>query len=138
VVERTLRIGFQAGFWIPFAACTWLALTPSPPEAVFRLSDVLLHIVAFAYLTFMLCLAYPAAPAHGPARRWILPALAMLGYGLLLEALQGAVFSRHASVGDMGTDLIGIVLGLACYRLLGGWMRDFTAGALTRVFGDGR
>lgn len=138
MVDRTLRVAFHAGFWIPLALCTWLALTPSPPDAVFRISDVLLHIFAFTYLTFMLCLAFPADAERGALRRWILPALLMFGYGVLLEVLQGTAGARHASLKDLGTDLVGIALGLGAFRVLGTWMQEVAAGALGRMLGSGR
>lgn len=100
-----------AGFWIAFVAVTWLALTPEPPKAISGISDVLLHAIAFAVLTFLL------AEAHFP-RRLFWPMLLMALYGPLIEVLQGTFFGRAAEMKDFWVDLIGIVLGAGLFRAL--------------------
>lgn len=114
--EGALRGCLRAGFWVPLAACTYLALTPSPPDAVFHVSDVVLHGGAFAYLTFALTLAHPKAegwPAAG----------SMLGYGLLLEVLQSFEPARTAELKDLLVDLAGIAVGLSLARIAGAPVR---------------
>lgn len=114
--DRAARVCLLAGFWIPLAVCTWLALTPSPPQAVFRIGDVVLHALAFSYLTFSLGLAHPGQRA---------PALAawMLAYGILIEALQSLETARSAELKDLLVDGAGIAVGLALLRSVGGWSR---------------
>lgn len=114
--DRTARCGLLAAFWLPLAVCTWLALTPSPPEAVARVSDIVLHALAFSYLTFALGLAYQRSPAP-------LLAIWMFGYGALIELIQGLEPARDAELKDLGVDLAGIVVGLTALRLIGGWCR---------------
>ena len=121
--ERAARFCLTAGFWVPLALCTWLAFTPSPPEAVFRVSDLLLHGFAFAYLSFSLSLAH-----HLSAVR---VALWMLGYGVLIEVLQGLIPERTPEFKDLLVDGAGIAVGLVAARLLGAWSRR----TLTRVLG---
>ena len=111
-------------FWLPLVACTWLALTPSPPEPVFRVSDVVLHGAAFGYLTFALGLAYDRL--HGAAvAGW------MLAYGVLIELLQSFEPARSAELKDLLVDTAGILAGLVMLRAVGSWSRQL----LRRIIG---
>jgi uncharacterized protein YfiM (DUF2279 family) len=116
LADRTSRLCLQIAFWIPLTICTWLALTPSPPDAVFRVSDVVLHGAAFAYLTFALGLAWPAAGLWAMAG-------AMFGYGALIEAVQSFEPARSAEVKDLLVDVAGIVTGLLLWNVFGDWSR---------------
>ncbi|MFM8354983.1 MAG: VanZ family protein [Gammaproteobacteria bacterium] len=102
-----LRARF-ALFWLLLLGCSVLALIPQPPSGVASTSDVLLHLGAFFTLTCSLAAARPAAPAWqtGP---WL------VGYGALIELLQGASGWRHAEWGDFGVDVVGVALGLAAW-----------------------
>jgi VanZ family protein len=120
--ERVSRALFLLGFWPPLLICTWLALTPSPPEAVFRLGDVVLHAFAFTYLTFTLGLA------HSGLAAWRV-AVWMLAYGALIEVLQGLGPTRSPELKDLLVDAVGISVGLGLLWLLGAWTRR-TAGAV--------
>lgn len=125
--ERVAAALLAIAFWVPLAVCTYLALHPSPPDAVFRLSDVLLHGFAFTYLTFSLALAH-----HH--RHWLVPGLWMLGYGLLIELLQSLEAARTAEAGDVLVDVAGIGFGLLAYGWIGPALRDLAnrlAGLLT-------
>jgi VanZ family protein len=115
LAEKALRFCLLAGFWLPLAVCTYLALTPSPPEAVFGIGDFVPHAFAFTYLTFALGLAHPPVRA-------LVPGLWMLGYGLLLEVVQSFEASRSAEVKDLAVDLLGICLGLLAAR----WLAEST------------
>lgn len=101
-----------AAFWIALAVCTYLALTPSPPDAVTAFSDVVLHAFAFTVLTF-LCSA-----AHFRLS-YLAPALCMLAYGVALELAQGQIAERSAEFGDVLVDLVGIGVGLVLVRFVG-------------------
>lgn len=114
----------QAAFWVPLMVCTYLALTPNPPEPVTRMSDVALHGVSFVYLTFAARLAFPGA-------RPITLALWMLGYGAFLELAQSFEPQRDAELKDLLVDLGGIAAGLAAGRLLG----DRVRGAVRTLLG---
>lgn len=115
--DRIVGAGLLLAFWIPLAACTYLALTPAPPDAVFRVSDVVLHAGAFVYLTFALGLA------HGRLRP-LTVALAMLGYGAALEIAQSFQPQRSPELKDLLVDGAGIAVGLALLGTLGGWSRQ--------------
>lgn len=113
VASSLLRVGF----WLPLAVCTYLAFTPSPPEAVFRISDVALHGFAFAYLTFTLGLAHRL-------RRWWQTAAWMIAYGMFIEIVQSFEPERSAEVKDVVVDCVGIVLGLVGFYYAGERMRS--------------
>lgn len=126
LVERALRYCLWVGFWLPLAVCTYLALTPSPPESVFQIGDVFLHAFAFTYLTFCLNLAYPS-------QRALVSGVWMLGYGLLLEVVQSFEAARSAELKDLLVDLVGICLGLLAARWMAESTRRFLAQLLQRV-----
>ena len=127
MADRLAVLCFRLGFWLPLALATWLALTPSPPEVVFRVGDVVLHTGAFVYLTFALRLAHPGL-------HWLPAALGMLGFGLLLELLQGLGGIRVCEWRDLAADALGIVVGLVAYRLLGVRVRRTVAAVLGWLF----
>jgi VanZ family protein len=113
---RLARGLFRLGFFLPLLVCTYLALIPDPPDnPVLRLSDVILHGAAFAYLTFALCLmlirrgdgGWAAVRSVGPA-----VLVAMFGYGLFLEVVQGFIPERTAEMKDLMVDAAGISAGL--------------------------
>ena len=114
----------RLAFWAPLALCTWLALTPGPPEAVAEISDVVLHLLAFAYLAFALSLA------HFPSR-WLMTLVCLLIYGAGLELLQSTLATRSAELKDLGMDLAGILVGLGLYRAMG----NAIFGLTERMFG---
>lgn len=127
--ERAARVVWRIGFWLPLGLCTWLALTPSPPDAVFRVSDVVLHALAFSYLTFALGLAY------GGLRHLLVAAL-MLLYGVFLEVAQSFEPARSPELKDLLVDLVGILLGLGALLAVGEWSRRVLRRVLAgRLFG---
>jgi VanZ family protein len=114
--ERLAGLALALAFWIPLAICTYLAFDPSPPESVFRVSDVALHAFAFTYLTFALSLAH----RH---QHWLLPAAWMLAYGLFIEFVQAFEPERSAELKDLLVDSAGICLGLLLVRWFGAGVR---------------
>lgn len=99
----------RLAFWIPLTACTVLALMPGPPAA----GSVWTHIAAFLYLTPALWFA------HFTAQDWSAVVVWMLLYGLGLELVQDLLPVRVADVWDLGSNAIGIVLGVGAYRIYG-------------------
>lgn len=112
---RGLVVGlFHLAFWLPLLFCTWLALTPEPPDnPVFRLGDVILHGAAFTYLTFSLMLVGTAAGRRSFTGMAVTAFIAMLGYGIFLELVQSFIPERTAELKDLGVDVAGILVGLA-------------------------
>jgi VanZ family protein len=77
-----------------------LALSPAPPRALDSGWDKANHVLAFATLGMMANLAWSSA------WRWV----ALLGYGALIEVLQGWTPTRQASWTDVGADALGLAL----------------------------
>jgi VanZ family protein len=123
--DRAARVCLILGFWIPLAVVSWLAFTPSPPEAVSRVSDVILHAMAFTYLTFALGLAHDQRPLR--------IAVLMLGYGVLIEVVQSLIPERSAELKDVLVDAAGIVVGIVALRLLGDWTRRTLTAVLAKA-----
>lgn len=121
-MTRALRWGL---FWIPLVAVTYLALTPSPPESVTNISDVVLHASAFYLLTGALALAHFELRAHPT---WIL----MLAYGAGLEAVQ-ALTGRSPELNDLLVDGVGICAAVATLVWLPERVRIWSLGRGTRA-----
>jgi VanZ family protein len=117
--ERLTAKLLGLAFWIPLAVCTYLAFDPSPPQSVFRISEVVLHGFAFTYLTLALELAHRQ-------RHWLAAALWMLGYGLFIETVQAFEPQRAAEFKDLLVDTAGIGAGLLLSRWFGTRVRLVT------------
>ncbi len=128
-VERALDVCLSVAFWLPLTVCTYLAVTPSPPDPLFRISDVVLHALAFSYLTLALGLAHRQRP----------PAVAswMLGYGVLIEVLQSFTAERSPELKDLLVDAGGILLGLGLLRVVGDTLRRWGGSTLAWLVGGG-
>jgi VanZ family protein len=100
----------QLAFWLPLAIATFAALAPQGVPLPIRTTDVALHLFAFTYLTAAL------GNAYFPLSRWWIPALCMLGYGVLLEVVQHFLPPRTAELKDLVVDVAGIALGLLVWR----------------------
>ena len=78
-------------------------------------TDKLLHMLTFVFLTVWFCGQYRR-------RSYWRVALAMLMFGLLIEACQMLLTWRSAEAGDLIADAVGIVLGLLlAWAGAGGW-----------------
>jgi uncharacterized protein YfiM (DUF2279 family) len=111
VSDRVVAVAFRLAFWLPLAASAWFALAPAPPGLPFSPSDAILHAGAFAYLTLAGRLAFPRSSA------WTI-GLWMVGYGALIEVLQGLGAVRAAEWRDLFMDLAGIAIGFALHGLV--------------------
>lgn len=121
-------LSFRLVFWTALIVCTYLALSPSPPQLpVFKLGDVVLHGAAFVVLSVGLLLAYPRR------RRWEAFWL-LLCYGAGIELVQSLEPERTAEFKDLAVDVIGIVCGLALHRVIGAPVRGL-AGRLAGRLG---
>ena len=101
------------GFWIPFAFTTYAAFAPQGVPLPFQVSDIILHALAFTYLTAALWLAY-----HANEREGWRPALWMMAYGVAIEAIQAFEPTRSAEIKDLVVDAFGIGMGILLYRIL--------------------
>jgi uncharacterized protein YfiM (DUF2279 family) len=113
VSDRVVAVAIRLAFWLPLAVSAWFALAPAPPGLPFSAGDAVLHAGAFAYLTFAGRLAFPRWSA------WTI-GLWMIGYGALIEILQGVGAVRLAEWRDLLMDLAGIAIGFALHRLVRG------------------
>ena len=112
-MDEAIQTGLRRfGFWLPLAICTWLALGDDIAKNAPRVSDVPLHLFAFVYLSAALSFAHLR-------ERWWWVALAMMGYGAAIEVVQYYLPHRSAQWKDFFVDLIGIAVGLLCYRMFG-------------------
>jgi VanZ family protein len=86
------------------AAVGVLSVLPAEviPKA-FHFWDKAQHALGFAVLALIGLLAY------GEHRRRVV--LALLGYGALIELVQGLVPWRYGDVGDFAADAVGVVIG---------------------------
>jgi hypothetical protein len=112
VTKAALAAALRAAFWIALAACTVLALWPVGPHASVDLGGAVRHFAAFATLTFL------ARVAFRERSGWTV-GIALIGYGALLEVLQGLGGVRLAEWGDLGMDVVGVAVGLAIHALMG-------------------
>src|SRR5690606_22824618 len=83
-----------------------LAFMPTPPQALQSGWDKLDHLLAFAALAVCARAAFPTAP-RGAAR----VALALLGYGVVIELVQSLIPNRSADWRDLIGDGVGIAIG---------------------------
>lgn len=77
---------------------------PGPPPAVPHW-DKLLHTLAYALLMGW------AVPLFTAARGWTLAALGLLGWGVMIEGLQGLLPWRSIEMADVLANALGVLLG---------------------------
>jgi VanZ family protein len=105
LTQRRIRIAFV----VALAITTWALLTSSNSVDGFTfLPDKVWHAAAFAVLTGLL-LGSMVIP------RYAIAALAMLIYGVAMEAIQQQLADRVGEAGDMVANGIGIVIGVFAY-----------------------
>ena len=100
----------QFTFFSLLAVISYLAFSPAPVQLDFNNMDKINHLAAFASLA---CVGRAAFNIH---LGWLIASLT--GYGAFIELIQSQIPNRFASGFDLLADILGIVLGLLCYRLL--------------------
>ncbi len=107
---------FRIIFWTALVVALGLALNPKPPHFAVGPGDKVQHILAFLTLTAMAVAAYPRA-------RWIPLALALSGFGALIELLQRIpVLHRSSEFMDWVADT-GAVLAVLALAAIFRWLR---------------
>ncbi|MDJ0842109.1 MAG: hypothetical protein QNK37_36745 [Acidobacteriota bacterium] len=95
--------------------CTWLAVRPVSTRQVISNQDKFLHVLGFfgLYCTAHVVLFYDFFPRirRFHAGLYLINASAWLGYGLLIEGVQGLLSYRTASLADFLADALGILAG---------------------------
>ncbi len=105
------QVLWRAALMLSLLAILFLATTPNPYPVPASASDKVNHLLAFVELTLLARLAWPHLDA-----RW--PALALLAYGLGIEAIQAFLPYREFSLADLAADGAGIGLGLLLWLAL--------------------
>ncbi len=101
----------RTAFWLLLGFIALMGLKPSPPEQLFDAADKLYHALAFAFLTLMGGLAYPAMS-------WRRIAAVVIGVGVLIEWGQMLSPTRTASVADLLANLCGFLIGAGLLWLI--------------------
>ncbi|MDT8420130.1 MAG: VanZ family protein [Desulfuromonadales bacterium] len=100
-------------FWLFLLYCSYLSLTPSPhAELIETFSDKFLHFTGYLLLVASCNMAY------APGRRLPVKIALLFGYSLLIEGAQHFIPNRSFSLGDLGANLFGLLVGGACLFLL--------------------
>ena len=97
----------------------WLALflgthLPSSALPSFEWSDKVLHLGAFAGLTFLLCWSVPNRSGKRLNNVMIAGVLAS-AYGSIDELTQKFIPGRHCDIWDLIADVIGVGIGCCAY-----------------------
>ncbi len=85
-------------------AGVFTAMAPIPSTSLLEVNDKVVH--AFAFMCFMVWFSAFFRP-----RLWPLVFLALTGYGVLIELLQGLTVVRMADPMDVVADMAGLLLG---------------------------
>lgn len=101
--EKQTRLTAQLALGVCVLAITYLALAPLDQVPVTS-NDKLNHILAFGVLAWLAETSYPGRSLA--PYRWA----ALLGYGLLIEVVQGFLPFRDFSLADLAADAAGILL----------------------------
>lgn len=101
---------WRLAFSVCLLAVLTLALLPDPDPRLSTGWDKGNHLLALAVLAFLGCAALRG--------RWLVVTAGLLGYGVLIELLQGLTGHRFAEWADLLADGLGIALGLLAYVLL--------------------
>lgn len=91
-------------FYFSLIAILVLAVIPDSDSfpAIVRLSDKLNHFAAFLVLAVLIDISHPD-------RRLLWKLYMLLGYGILIEAVQRFIPYREFSIGDLSADLFGLL-----------------------------
>jgi len=111
----------RSALWPLLAFTTFMALSPHPPAMpIDRLGDKFTHMTAFAVLTLLSRLAYPATSPWRVLERMAL-------FGALIEVFQ-AIPSLHRTCdwSDWLADMIATLTVLVLHGLATGRIRWFT------------
>ena len=107
ITSPAARRAWKALLWVGVAVTLFMALVPAPPKALTTGWDKSDHLGAFACLTVAGRLAW-----GGQVRRQVMLALALVGFGGMIEVLQMWVPQRQADWHDLLADTLGVVMGL--------------------------
>lgn len=98
-------LGVRRAFWLCAMAVLVLSLMPGAERLPSTGWDKSNHLLAFATLALLGCLAWPALVLR--------LLVALLAYGALIEVLQSFTPTRRAEWADLLADALGLLLGWA-------------------------
>ena len=101
--SAALRTAARLAFWLALAAVAFVTLSPIAERPVTPFGPDIERFAAFAVLSGLLMLAYPAHRL-----RWF---SALVGLAALLEAGQNLVGGRHGRLGDFDVKALGAAVG---------------------------
>jgi VanZ family protein len=119
--DERIRPAFRLALFVCVLAIAYLAFAPVA-QVPGTPSDKLNHVFAFAVLAWLADMAYPGHLLA--AQRLTL----LLGYGLLIELVQGFLPYRELSPLDLAANAAGILCHGAIVRIRGRWQRVPTEG----------
>jgi VanZ family protein len=97
---------FRCAFWAAFAFASWFAVLPLPVFPEEAPGDKILHMLAFATLSFLGSFAFPRL------RPWIFAVL-LSAYGVLIELVQMIpALNRNAELQDWVADSVAVLITL--------------------------
>jgi VanZ family protein len=99
-----------------FILITVLSLMPPKSELQIPTNDKVGHFLAYSVFSLNICLLFPQV-----SKKMVLLLLAVIGYGILLEFLQGFV-GRSTSFYDFLANTTGVSIGFGLYLFLA-WRR---------------
>jgi len=99
---------FRLALVITLVALGYLAFSDIQHQGIAAISDKLNHVAAFLVLSVLADFAFPKRSFDSQTM------LAVLGYGVFIECVQGVLPYREASLADLLADSLGIM----AYRLL--------------------
>ena len=105
---KLLRWWYSLGAFLLFLVAVG-SLLPVPAIPDLGVSDKSSHLFAYFLLSGWFCLL------AGNHRVFVLSLLGLLGFGLVIEALQGLSGYRHAEWGDVVANASGCLLGAFAY-----------------------
>ncbi len=101
----------------------YLSVTPMPDkEMPFPLYDKVLHLAAFALLSFLM--AIPRLPKRAGVRMLIIP----IAFGALIEIVQFFVPARQMDILDWVADILGSATAFALFVFIAFLIKRFQAG----------
>ncbi len=112
----------HTALWVTVLAIFYLATTSVDHTIQSTFSDKFNHLIAFIVLSLLAHIAYPVTQKI----KW---AVALFGYGLLIEVVQYFLPHREFSLLDLVTDLSGII----CYLVV---FYSFVARFLNPLIGN--
>lgn len=104
IVVRVNRQLVRGLFWLAMCVITALSLLPLRGSLVFSWQDKLEHAIAYAVLFALAKVAYAQKQPV-----WLL-ALALVGYGAMMEFAQGLTGYRSADIYDIYANTTGVLI----------------------------